>query len=497
MFGDNTANELRCFTNGVAGPSNWILRGTAGTFADVLVSGGAIVAPTMTTFVYDPGTGDVKAYLNGVLVNTVAQPLHIFSGTGPFKVGGYSSNVGLPSNGYLDEFRLYNRALTAAEVAELYNPFTPSGFLGADQDICPGTPVTLSQPWPVSSALWSTGSNNDTLVTDTAGTYILELSGACGTGSDTVTLNSLATTANLTEEACDQYTGPSGTLFDSTGVYVDTIPNTVGCDSLITINLTVKNSTSSNFSVASCETYTSPSGQVWSASGTYADTIGNAVGCDSTLSINLSILAPTSANITEEACEQYISPGGQVWTASGTYMDTIPNAEGCDSVITVALTVDFPSASATLQNGTLTATPAPAVYQWIDCATGQPISGATAQTYTPTASGSYAVLVSNGCSDTSACVAVTVSGAGLQNLALGESFALFPNPSTGEITLQTDAVQEMLTVEIVNNLGQVMLSKRVQNASQVSLLLEAEAGVYYVVLTLDSGRKITKPLIKK
>lgn len=233
MFGDINAGELRCFTNGVAGPNNWILRGP---FSDVVAYGGAVTAPTMTTFVYDFATNDIRAYVNGVLVNTVPQSGISFAGIGPFKVGGYATNTGLPTNGYLDEFRFYTRALSAAEVAELYNPVTP-GFLGADRDICPGTPVTLGVPWPVSTALWSTGSGNDTLVTDTAGTYILQLSGACANGSDTVVLNSLATTSARTEAACDQYTAPSGALFNSTGIYVDTIPNTVGCDSLIPLTL--------------------------------------------------------------------------------------------------------------------------------------------------------------------------------------------------------------------------------------------------------------------
>lgn len=495
MFGDINAGQFRCFTNGVAGPNNWILRGP---FADVTAYGGAVAAPTMTTFVYDFTTSDIRAYVNGVLVNTVPQSGIAFSGIGPFKVGGYSTAVGLPANGNLDEFRFYSRALSAAEVLELYNPYATSGFLGADQNICPGTPVTITQPWPVSSALWSTGSNNDTLITDTAGTYILNLSGACGSGSDTITLNSLASTASITELVCDQFTAPSGAQFNSSGVYVDTIPNTVGCDSLITINLTIKNSTSSGFSVSSCGTYTSPSGQTWVTSGTYADTISNAVGCDSLITVDLTINSASSSSVTQVACEQYTSPSGQVWTVSGMYTDTILNAEGCDSLIAIDLTVmNAFSASVTLQNGTLTALPAGAVYEWINCGTGQPIPGAASQTYTPIVSGSYAVLVNNGCSDTSICMSVTVSTSGLQNLALDESFVLFPNPSKGEITIQTDAVQELLTVEILNNLGQVIMSKGVQNSSQVSLQLEAEAGVYYVLLTLDSGRKMVKPLMKK
>jgi hypothetical protein len=70
IWGDATAASLRCFTNGTAGADNLLLRGPV---TDVLVPGSAIVAPTMTTFVYDSVAGNIYAYLNGTLVNTVAQ----------------------------------------------------------------------------------------------------------------------------------------------------------------------------------------------------------------------------------------------------------------------------------------------------------------------------------------------------------------------------------------------------------------------------------------
>lgn len=82
MFGDINTNSLRCFTNGVAGSTNWILRG--GGLTDTYVNGAAIDTLTMTTFVYS------------------------------------STTVGAPAGGNLDEFRVYSRALTADEVAALY-----------------------------------------------------------------------------------------------------------------------------------------------------------------------------------------------------------------------------------------------------------------------------------------------------------------------------------------------------------------------------------------
>jgi hypothetical protein len=53
-------------------------------------------------------------------VSTVLQGAVNLTGAGPFKVVGYSSNVGLPANGSIDEFRLYARALTDQDVANLY-----------------------------------------------------------------------------------------------------------------------------------------------------------------------------------------------------------------------------------------------------------------------------------------------------------------------------------------------------------------------------------------
>ena len=61
--------------------------------------------------------------------------------------------------------------------------------------------------------------------------------------------------------------------------------------------------------------------------------------------------------------------------------------------------------SVTQTGSQLSADVAGATYQWIDCDNGNAaITGETAQTFDPTASGNYAVVVTlNGCTDTSAC----------------------------------------------------------------------------------------------
>lgn len=66
--------------------------------------------------------------------------------------------------------------------------------------------------------------------------------------------------------------------------------------------------------------------------------------------------------------------------------------------------------SVTVSGDTATANETGVNYQWIDCDNNNtPINGATSQQFIATVSGNYAVIVSdNNCSDTSACVALTV-----------------------------------------------------------------------------------------
>src|SRR5690606_12859581 len=131
--------------------------------------------------------------------------------------------------------------------------------------------------------------------------------------------------------SCDSYTSPSGNyVWTTSGTYFDTIPNAMGCDSAIAVSLTILNSTTTTISPVACNSYTSPSGNfTWTTSGTYMDTIPNAAGCDSIITVSLTINNTTTATISPVACDSYTSPSGNfTWSTSGTYMDTIPNAAG-------------------------------------------------------------------------------------------------------------------------------------------------------------------------
>ncbi len=208
IFGDLGAGSFRCFTNGVAGANNWILRGT---MTDVLLSGGATVAPHMNTFVHDITLGNVKAYLDGVLVNTVAQGPPTISGAGPFKVMGYGSNVGAPSGGLLDDFRIYNHALTAAEVMNLYTSVTASATL---TNICAGSPTTLSATG-ATAYNWDPGAlpgNNIVVNPMVTTTYTVTGNDAGCAATSTVTINTSAPNVTASASANPVCAGGAVTL---------------------------------------------------------------------------------------------------------------------------------------------------------------------------------------------------------------------------------------------------------------------------------------------
>jgi hypothetical protein len=345
IFGDIGSNSFRCFTNGVAGSTNWIIRG--GGLTDSYINGGALTTATHCAFVYDNVANVVRGYLNGALVSTTAQTAPNITGAGPFKVMGYSSNVGAPSGGMLDEFRVYSRALTAGEISQLSNPFASGGFAGADVNFCTGNSVTLNVGnWPTAAVAWSTGSTFDTTMVSAPGMYSVSVSGDCGTGSDTINVIDTRTSAAINDNICGgSYTAPSGAVYTMAGTYVDTIPNAALCDSLITITLTTGSPTTSSFSVSACDMYMTPSGNMVMSSGTVMDTIPNSLGCDSIMTIAVTINTPTTSTFSATACGMYTTPSGATVTSSGTVMDTIANMNGCDSIMTINVTINTATTS--------------------------------------------------------------------------------------------------------------------------------------------------------
>ena len=117
-------------------------------------------------------------------------------------------------------------------------------------------------------------------------------------------------------------------------------------------------------------------------------------------------------------------------------------------------------------------------YQWLDCATQNPISGAVGQQFMPTVSGSYAVVLTDGaCVDTSACTNVVIVGLGQP---FGAAISLYPNPTSGQLKVDFGQVIDGATLSVQNALGQEVARLYVRDVRVARVDVPGSAGVYGV-----------------
>jgi hypothetical protein len=252
-------------------------------------------------------------------------------------------------------------------------------------------------------------------------------------------------------DACESFTWIDGNTYtesNNSATYV--LTNAAGCDSIVTLNLFITQPTFSIDTNSSCEAYTWIDGNTYTESNNDATfVLTNAAGCDSIVTLNLNITQPTFSIDMHSACESFTWINGTTYTESNnsaTYVLT--NAAGCDSLVTLNLNITQIDANTSLLGETITANAAGATYQWIDCNNNSPIAGQTNQTFTPTVSGNYAVIVGqNGCEETSDCVAVTIIS--VAEISADE-IILFPNPSSGIFQIQsTESIRNVRVYDAV------------------------------------------------
>ncbi|MFB6305748.1 MAG: T9SS type A sorting domain-containing protein, partial [Flavobacteriales bacterium] len=339
-----------------------------------------------------------------------------------------------------------------------------------------------------------------------SGTYTDTVPNSAGCDSIiTIDLINNNTDTTISTTVCDSLTVPSGDeTYTSSGMYIDTIPNAAGCDSIITFNLTVNNSADTTISATTCSTYTVPSGdETYSTSGTYTDTLQTSGGCDSLITINLDATGSTTSNFNASDCDSYTVPSGdETYTSSGTYMDTIPNSNGCDSIMTIDVTIhrDSFELNVTKDDGKLTAhveADAPFVwYKWYDCVENSDIQGETDSVFQPSSNGDYAVIVTqNGCVDTSNCHNVT--GLGIENHTSEYDIDLYPNPNNGSFTLDWNKNADINSVTVTDKLGQKVYEEKDPKGQNHQVSLDVSAGVYYLNVQMNEKSYRQKVVITK
>ena len=275
----------------------------------------------------------------------------------------------------------------------------------------------------------------DSVVFDnlSAGNYVLSSLDTNGCYADTLVsildpAPFVVTLTNIT--SCDSISW-NGNGYNQSGIYPDTLQSIYGCDSIVTLDLTINQSANATDVISSCDSITWIDGITYTATNNTATyTLTNSAGCDSIVTLNLTINQSANATDVISSCDSITWIDGITYTATNnTATYTLTNSAGCDSIVTLDLTINQ-SANATdvisscdsitwIDGITYTATNNTATYTLTNSAGCDSIvtlnltitTGATTTTQTScdsllwngttyNSSGTYTHNLTNGCVDT-------------------------------------------------------------------------------------------------
>ena len=216
-----------------------------------------------------------------------------------------------------------------------------------------------------------------------SGTYSVTLQDMNGCDSVVIlhlTVNPIATTEEKIV-ACDSYEW-NGQTYTQSGEYVYTTTAANGCDSIVTLHLTINNSeigATEYVTICYGETYTW-NGQTYSTEGEYSITLSNTLGCDSVATLHLTIM-PEATTTTETVVigsdELPYTWRGNTYSATGRYTVVEQyTTVACDSAIHVLDLTVLTTGNHDEQSVTICETEAP--YTWY----GESYSATGKYTYT-------------------------------------------------------------------------------------------------------------------
>ena len=300
---------------------------------------------TTQGYTYAPGTGSLiyrsqNAHHGIVDSSDVASGTHFYHPDDSF-----SNLIGCPLNG--------DWYIEVQDGWSVDNGYIFGWELSLNADALPDMDFeldysTVDGPWitTLSDSLFQVnppvGIEHDTVVA-----YTFTVYDTTGCGFDTtVYVNVYATRyAEVNASACDNFTW-NDSIYTVSGQYVQTFTSAVGCDSIVTLHLTINHETHGDTTAVACGSFTWH-GVTYTTTPAVAPTYtihgGNHSGCDSVVTLHLTVNHETNGDTTAVVCESFAWHGVTYTTTPAvapTY--TIPggNHDGCDSIVTLHLTVN-------------------------------------------------------------------------------------------------------------------------------------------------------------
>ncbi len=299
--------------------------------------------------------------------------------------------------------------------------------------------------------------------------------------------------------SCNIYTWINGVTYTSSDAAAkDTFKTINGCDSIVSLNLTINYSKSFTDSIIGCNIYTWINGVTYTSSDAAAkDTFKTINGCDSIVSLNLTINYSKSFIDSIVACNSYTWVDGVTYTSSDTAArDTFRTINGCDSVVSLNLNINTIDKSVYISRDTLISLSTNAKYQWLDCDNlYNRIPSATNQFYIASNNGSYALEITvDSCVDTSICYPIANTNI-IQN-GFGNKLLVYPNPSVGDFYVDLGLKYKSISLSITDLNGNHIQHRTYKNIQLIEFKLDEPSGIYLMVIKSDSKKAVLR-LVKE
>ena len=252
------------------------------------------------------------------------------------------------------------------------------------------------------------------------------------------------------------------------GTYTQTLQTVNGCDSIVTLTLTINPVASTTFTAAICEgTSYTENGFNISEAGTYTQNLQTINGCDSIVTLNLTINPVANTTLSAAICEgtSYTENGFNV-SEAGTYTQNLQTIDGCDSIVTLNLTIN-PTYNITID----------ASINEGETYEENGFSESEAGTYVHTLQSEF------GC-DSVITLNLTVNSSLNDVVANAVEVSLYPNPARAYTMLKVEGLKEQTPVYLFDIQGR-KLKEYIMNIGQETLRIDLgdlPKGVYTIML---------------